>query len=70
MCDCIKRINEYLEPKNTQVTPTIAVSGNTFQFLGVRIETQKIDTSKRGKPVSLIAAYCPFCGQKYEQEET
>lgn len=66
MCDCITKVNEHLAERNTQVTTTIGVKGSTFAFYGVRIETHKIDNHKRGKPVSLTAAYCPFCGEKYD----
>lgn len=68
MCKCLTAVNEHLAEKNTQVTSTIAIEGNTFKFKGVEISTHKIDTHKRGKPTRLTAAFCPFCGEKYETE--
>lgn len=66
MCNCINMINDKLVEYNTAVTTTIALQDNKLQVAGVRVETHKTDTSKRGKPVSLTAAFCPFCGGKYE----
>ena len=34
----------------------------------VIVSTMKLDEKKRIKPISLFASYCPFCGEKYEQE--
>lgn len=66
MCECITKVNECLAEQNTQVTSTIGIVGGQLHWLGVRIETHKIDNHKRGKAVSLTAAHCPFCGEKYQ----
>jgi hypothetical protein len=67
MCDCISKINEYLKSSNTQVIQTIAIKNNKLDVIGVRVLTDKIDSSRRGKAVSVTAAYCPFCGEKYDK---
>jgi hypothetical protein len=62
MCDCIKNINEHLAGYNTKITvPIWTASDGRPSF----VETSKIDEKKRGKPKSVFASCCPFCGEKY-----
>lgn len=68
MCDCIKLVNEHLADRNTKVNRTIAYQQGELKVMGAIISTFKVDEKKRGKPVSLTAAYCPFCGEKYEED--
>lgn len=57
--DCVRRIDAQLAQYNTQ----IAVGLNfTTGALAIPIGTTKLDSSKRGKPMSLYASFCPFCG--------
>ena len=70
MCDCITLVNEKLAEYNTQLSLTIALRDGTLKVEGVRIETHKINDKQRGKPMAITAAYCPFCGEKYEHAET
>lgn len=58
MCTCIDEFNEKAAEHNTELTVTL------FSRRPL-LETQKVDTKKRGKPVGAIASYCPFCGEKY-----
>jgi hypothetical protein len=68
MCNCIKEINAKLVEagKNTRLDIPI-----TWSFIDqldaswVAIKTCKLDDSKREKPVTLLPAYCPFCGEAY-----
>ncbi len=62
-CNCIALANKRLEEDNTRLSTSYFIfSGKTLPI----IATEKIDASKRGKPVSITPAYCPFCGQEYE----
>ena len=70
MCDCMKLINDELAQYNTRIIPVMALRDGTFHMAGVRIETEKIDSKKRGRPKRLVASYCPFCGKKYEDERS
>ena len=63
MCECIKRVNEKLAEHNTRIeVPWI---GPQLPF----VTTIKLDEKKRGKPVRMFATHCPFCGEKYGEEE-
>lgn len=64
MCECIKRLDAHLEKFNTRINfPFWSSSG----FLAPFVETRKIDEKKRGKPRSVAASHCPFCGEKYPE---
>ena len=56
----------YIVPEfNTEVNlPFWSRSGILAPF----VETRKIDSKKRGKPRTVIATFCPFCGVKYHAE--
>lgn len=65
-CECVKKINADLAEshplRNTEVlTPWMGQGAGVVVF----IETCKIDHKKRGKPSSMMATFCPFCGTKY-----
>lgn len=64
MCDCIRTTNESLRAKyNTELVTTISfVEGQPSR---VAVGTEKADSSIRGKPITLVATFCPFCGEKY-----
>jgi hypothetical protein len=63
--DCTERINALLAPKNTILA--VAFSIDSAREL-VMLTTVKADTKKRGKPATLFASFCPFCGRKLATE--
>lgn len=66
MCDCIEKLNVHLKEFNTEINvPFWSRSGVLAPF----IETRKLDDRKRGKPKSVMASCCPFCGEKYEASD-
>jgi len=67
MCNCLAQVQEHLAAHNTQIDVGLSIRDNTIKFLGVYLKTHKIDTHKRGQPKNVIASYCPFCGEKYEE---
>lgn len=73
MCDCIAKVNKLLADGNSNtildVPLTIDINKVTMSMNRVRIVTKKRDEGKRGRPKSLIATYCPFCGQLYSETE-
>ncbi len=67
MCDCLELTNKTLADQgfNTFVDHTLPFFGGVAQAV---LHTSKIDENKRGKPMTMIASYCPFCGEKYPKE--
>jgi len=63
MCNCISEVNKMLAERNAQLV--IPIFGPQRPF----VETDKIETKKRGKPPRMFATFCPFCGEKYADEE-
>lgn len=66
MCDCIREIDEHLEKYNTKLGAAIGIRDRQLVLFGVYIETYKIETKRRGRPKAIVASYCPFCGEKYQ----
>jgi len=58
-CDCLSGANAKLAEHNAEIVVT------WWPVTRPVIETQKVDSKKRGKPPLMVATYCPFCGAKY-----
>jgi hypothetical protein len=65
MCGCIDRINAKLKERNTELSTCFDLE-NTTAGHRLLVGTNKIDRSKRGRPVLAVATFCPFCGEKME----
>lgn len=67
MCDCISLVNEQLKKHNTllNVTFPFSMTGD----MRVVLSTVKYDDKKRGRPKTMIASYCPICGEKYDTKK-
>ena len=67
MCDCIEICNKALREsgRNTELELPMYLDNRPLR---VFIKTQKMDSKKRLGPVSLTAAYCPFCGEAYPEK--
>lgn len=62
MCECLPTINSKLrETHNTIVSSTLGRPSRAV------VSTLRFDCKVRGKPVAMIASYCPFCGENYEE---
>lgn len=74
MCNCIREINSKLTKSgiNAELDVPFIVDPITKDIRAeiVTISTCKRDESKRGKSVTVtvFASYCPFCGERYEQD--
>ena len=55
---CLKDLNKALEHHNTKLV------GNLIGTNAVLIETEKVDSKTRGRPKTVVATFCPFCGKK------
>lgn len=67
MCNCIDIANRTLREKNTQIEPIISLGSKLELSIGIR--TSKVDKSKRGPVIVVMAAFCPFCGEKLERDD-
>lgn len=69
MCDCINEVNKKLAEKNLNTVIDVPFlmddDMNVSSKRKASIVTAKADKSVRKKPVSLFAAFCPFCGEEY-----
>lgn len=63
MCKCKEEVNAHLAQHNTKLMDNILNDADIF------IQTWKLDEKKRGKPVSMFATFCPFCGVKIKVRE-
>jgi hypothetical protein len=64
MCGCISDCDNRLREHNTCLVTTLFSRPER-----VAIRTDKIVSKTRKGPVTLIASFCPFCGEKYPQME-
>lgn len=62
MCNCIELVDAELVEHNTQINVTMTLGQKPLR---ARVDTHKIDDHKRGRPMTVTATYCPFCGKKY-----
>jgi hypothetical protein len=56
-CTCAKEVDALLTKRNTQLV--VSLSGKAV------LRTESID-EKGARGATMIATYCPFCGQKYQ----
>lgn len=70
MCSCIDDINTKLGPEQ-EIRPAILIHRATL-VARICVPIYRKDTGKpetrRSKPSTMMATYCPFCGLRYEQE--
>lgn len=64
-CDCVNQVNEQLAQFNTKLLRLMSFSmSDMTASTELSIETEKLDSKKRGKPKIVTPSYCPFCGVK------
>ncbi len=79
-CDCVGLVNAQLAKHNTRLVRSVYwTKAHTclpndgtridIEFGNVLLATEKLDTSKRGKPLPVIAAHCPFCGVSWKEQD-
>ena len=67
-CDCVGHVNAILAPFNTELD--LAVGLPRFEAMSFFVSTRKKDSGQRGKPKSVIASFCPFCGTSLRARAT
>lgn len=75
MCDCREAVNKRLAVSNARIATgfTYKISDDgpiaTMDLAPPMIVLEKMDDKKRGKPPTLLASCCPFCGERYPADE-
>lgn len=65
-CDCIEVMDAKLADLNTKISVTFGFPRDgSPSYVLPHIQTEKIDTKKRGSTALAIPSYCPFCGVAY-----
>ena len=64
MCGCISDVDNKLREYNSALVTTLFANPER-----VVIQTGKVNEKRRGKPMAVVATYCPFCGERYAQSE-
>jgi hypothetical protein len=60
--ECIAVANELLREHNTQLSMAYSLTNPEREL--IHVKTVKLDPTQRGRPMTLFATYCPFCGEK------
>lgn len=70
MCDCIEKSykGELPEKYHTQLSTTLPIKKGIVARVILKTELTW-NAPKRTKPISVIAAFCPICGEAYKDAE-
>ncbi|NHC05897.1 hypothetical protein [Azonexus fungiphilus] len=64
MCNCGTELNKALAEKNGRLAMALQVTSSMGLRSRLCIATEKIDKTKRKPVPTVVANYCPFCGEK------
>lgn len=73
MCDCREAVNKRLAFSNARIATGFVLNTKDdgpiagMDLAPPMIALEKIDEKKRGKPPTLLATCCPFCGERYSE---
>lgn len=62
---CFSQADELLKTKNTKLSFAMQIPSGQERLV---IATEKV--GKGPKPVLMLARFCPFCGEKLDDEQT
>lgn len=65
MCGCIDLVDAKLKERNTALDVAISLAGAPLR---VYVGTHVAEKRRGAKAALLIAAFCPFCGERYPTE--
>ena len=65
MCDCINKMDGLLAEKNIRIARGFQIIGKKLELSPPFVATEKLNPKIRKSPPTVIANYCPFCGEKF-----
>lgn len=69
MCNCLALTQEALKEHNTCLVTTMQFNPKSGKMRSLpQLATEKMDKKSRKKPITVIPAYCPICGEKYPEK--
>ena len=63
---CFKKFDDHLREHNGRLAVGLQVTEGRGLRARLLIATEKIDKAKRKPVPSVMATFCPFCGEKLE----
>ena len=70
MCKCISDVNGHLKERNTRLATSFCISRDLGRMDALPIiQSEKIDSKIRGKAMTVVPTFCPFCGTKYPRAD-
>ncbi len=67
-CNCMNKVDRELEKYNTTLSRMWVMVGPKFVEIP-EITTRKLNGTIRGKPKTVVASHCPFCGTKLPESD-
>jgi len=61
---CFVQANKALAVHNTALSFAYVFTDGDVRLI---VKTEKLDPTKRGKPKTLMASHCPFCGSSLQR---
>lgn len=64
MCECIEKMNVKLAEHNGRVARAVQITATLDLVTRTVVQTEKVDESKRKRIPTVVATFCPFCGER------
>lgn len=70
-CNCVRKINAVLAPKNLQLCVSYQIGPPMRDHIQIHTMFADARAKPRGqKPTPVLATFCPFCGTKLHNDDT
>jgi hypothetical protein len=68
MCECRQKMDEKLKEVNGRLAAAFLITEGNALRVRYCIQTEKLDKAKRKPVPTVVASYCPFCGEEARHE--